>query len=266
MKGPDMETKSRSAGKAQSARSPEQEGRSFERLSLNQRAQHIFLIISFTLLIVTGMPVLFAGAPASGAVVRSMGGMTARAWLHRLGAVMLIGVCVYHFFYVLYSKKGRDDFAELVPGLKDANDAFQMLKYYFGLSMEKPRFGRFNYIEKFEYLAMGWGSVVMIVTGFVLWFQDQAMVILPKWVLDIANIVHGYEAVLAFLAIVIWHFYHVHFNPEVFPMTRVWLTGRISEHELKENHPLEYEKIVELGDITKPGAGDPDGQPLNKER
>ena len=259
MRNPDSGTGSR--GSAAKNRQ-----RSFERLSVSQRAQHIILIISFSILIITGMPVLFSRSPASGALVRLMGGMTTRALLHRIGALMLIAVCVYHCFYVLYSKKGRDDFAELIPGLKDANDAFQMLKYYFGLSMEKPRFGRFNYIEKFEYLAMGWGSVVMIVTGFVLWFQDQAMVILPKWVLDIANIVHGYEAVLAFLAIVIWHFYHVHFNPEVFPMTRVWLTGRISEHELKENHPLEYEKIVELGDITKPGAGDPDGQPLNKER
>ena len=218
--------------------------RLFERLSVSQRVQHIVLITSFTLLIVTGMPVLFAGSRASGAFVRSVGGMTARAWLHRLGAVMLIGVCVYHLFYVLYSKRGRSDFAELIPGVRDAKDLVQMLKYYFGLSMEKPRFGRFNYIEKFEYLAMGWGSAVMIATGFILWFEDQAMLVLPKWALDIAAIVHSYEALLAFLAIVIWHFYHVHLNPESFPMSKVWLTGKITERELRENHPLEYEKTV----------------------
>lgn len=218
--------------------------REFERLSLSQRIQHMVLIFSFTLLIVTGMPVLFAGSPASEALVRSVGGMTARAWLHRFGAVLLIGVCAYHLFYVLYSRRGREDFGELIPGLKDGKDAIQMLKYYFGLAPVGPRFGRFNYIEKFEYLAMGWGSAIMILTGLALWFQDQAMLVLPKWALDIANIIHGYEAVLAFLAIVIWHFYHVHLNPESFPMSRVWLTGKITERELKHNHPLEYEDIM----------------------
>ena len=218
--------------------------RYFERLSLSQRIQHIVLITSFVALIVTGMPVLFSESPASQVIVRSMGGMTARAALHRVGALLLIGVCLYHFFYVLYSRKGRADFAEFIPGIKDLTDMLGMLRYYFGLSMERPRFGRFNFIEKFEYLAMGWGSAVMITTGFILWFQDQAMVVLPKWMIDITNIVHSYEALLAFLAIVIWHFYHVHLNPEVFPMSRIWLSGQISENELKHHHPLEYEKIM----------------------
>jgi cytochrome b subunit of formate dehydrogenase len=84
----------------------------------------------------------------------------------------------------------------------------------------------------------------MIVTGLVLWFEEQAMMIRPKWSLDIARVVHSYEAVLAFLAIIIWHFYHVHLNPEVFPMSRIWLDGKISEHDMKEHHPLEYERIT----------------------
>ena len=96
-----------------------------------------------------------------------------------------------------------------------------MLKFYVGLSPNTPQFDRFNFIEKFEYLALAWGSVVMIATGLVLWFQDQAMVMLPKWTLDVAKVIHSYEALLAFLAIIIWHFYHVHLNPEVFPMSRV---------------------------------------------
>ncbi|MDO8585568.1 MAG: cytochrome b/b6 domain-containing protein [Armatimonadota bacterium] len=221
-----------------------EEMRYFERFSLSQRIQHIVLMTSFILLIITGMPVLFAESPASRAVVQSMGGMTVRAALHRVAALMLIGVCVYHAFYVLYSRRGRDDFGEMIPGVKDIKDMIGMLRYYIGLSMQKPRFGRFNFIEKFEYLAMGWGSFVMVLTGLILWFEDQAMMVLPKWLMDVTTIVHSYEAVLAFLAIVIWHLYHVHLNPEVFPMSKVWLTGRISEHELKERHPLEYEKIV----------------------
>lgn len=218
--------------------------REFERLSLNQRIQHIVLITSFTTLVVTGMPIRYAESPVSQTLVNLMGGVTVRGTLHRCGAIMLMGVCVYHLFYVMFSARGRADLGELTPGLKDAKDAIQMMKYYFGLSEAKPKFGRFNYIEKFEYLAMGWGSLVMAATGLVLWFENQAMLIFPKWVLDVANIVHGYEALLAFLAIVIWHFYHVHLNPESFPMSRIWLTGKITEHELRELHPLEYEKIT----------------------
>lgn len=217
--------------------------REYERLSLSQRIQHIVLITSFTMLVITGMPVRYAESPVSETMVRMMGGVTIRGVLHRFAALLLIGVCVYHLFYVIFNRKGREDLGELIPGIKDATDLIQMLKYYFGLSDAKPKFGRFNYIEKFEYLAMGWGSAVMAATGLVLWFENQAMMIFPKWVLDVANIVHSYEALLAFLAIVIWHFYHVHLNPESFPMSRIWLTGRITEHELRELHTLEYEKI-----------------------
>jgi cytochrome b subunit of formate dehydrogenase len=84
----------------------------------------------------------------------------------------------------------------------------------------------------------------MIGTGLILWFPNQAMTYLPKWTLDVATVIHSYEALLAFLAIIIWHFYHVHLNPESFPMSKIWLTGKISERELKELHPLEYLRIA----------------------
>jgi cytochrome b subunit of formate dehydrogenase len=142
------------------------------------------------------------------------------------------------------TRQGRAELKALLPNFKDGFDALQMLKFYIGMAPTLPRFDRFNFIEKFEYLALAWGSVVMIVSGLALWFQDQSMMLLPKWALDIAKVIHSYEAVLAFLAIIIWHFYHVHLNPEVFPMSRVWLDGEISEHELKTLHPLEYERIM----------------------
>ena len=232
---------SRDPGSGPSVKPPEGE---FERLSLNQRIQHWALIFSFTLLVVTGMPIRYADWPVSRVMVSLMGGVTFRAVLHRFGALLLIGLCTYHLLYVVFSRRGRQDLREFVPGVKDAKDLVHMLKYYFGLAMDKPKFGRYNFIEKFEYLAMGWGSVVMIGTGLVLWFENRAMIVLPKWMLDVADVIHSYEALLAFLAIVIWHFYHVHLNPESFPMSRIWLTGRITEHELRELHPLEYEKII----------------------
>jgi len=218
--------------------------RYFERFSLSQRAQHIVLMICFMALVITGLPVRYPNSGASGIIVKSIGGMAARGVLHRIAAVGLIGVCIYHLFFVLLTKRGHDDFIALIPRKKDATDLIQQLKYYFGLSPTRPGYDRFNWIEKFEYLAMGWGSVIMAVTGLLLWFEGQAMLVLPLWVLDVARVIHSYEALLAFLAIIIWHLYHVHLNPEVFPMSKTWLTGLISEHEMKEHHPIEYERIM----------------------
>jgi cytochrome b subunit of formate dehydrogenase len=111
--------------------------------------------------------------------------------------------------------------------------------------MEAPRYDRYNFVEKFEYWAVGWGSAVMIASGFFMWNVELSLRIFPLWVHNIFIIVHGYEAILAFLAIIIWHMYNVHLNPEVFPMSKIWLNGRITGHELRTLHPLEYEKIVE---------------------
>ena len=218
--------------------------RYFERLTLNQRIQHVIMMTSFFLLVATGLPVLFHQASASPAVIAFFGGFAMRSALHRVGAITLIGVCIYHVFHALFTRRGHEDFMAFMPNWKDLLDAIGMMKFYFGFSRNTPRFDRYNFIEKFEYLALGWGSVVMIITGFILWFEEQAMLVLPKWALDVAAVVHGYEAMLAFLAIIVWHFYHVHFKPGVFPMSRIWLDGKISEHEMKEDHPIEHERII----------------------
>jgi formate dehydrogenase subunit gamma len=219
--------------------------RYYERLTLNQRAQHWALIVSFTTLVLTGLPVRYPEAPLSSVAVQVVGGFAIRTLLHRIAAVILIGLTGYHILYTLFSPRGRSEMLALMPNFKDLIDAIKMSLFYIGLYPKPPKFDRYNFIEKFEYLAVGWGSVVMIGTGLALWFQDEAMTYLPKWTLDVARIIHSYEGLLAFLAIIIWHFYHVHLNPEVFPMSRIWLNGKISEHDLMEHHPLEYERIKE---------------------
>lgn len=228
--------------------------RRFKRMTLNQRIQHIVLMTSFFTLVLTGFPLTFPSSPASPEIIHMLGGFTMRSALHRVAATMLILLTIYHTFYMLLTKHGRSELRALMPNFKDGFDAIQMLKFYVGLTPNTPLFDRFNFIEKFEYLALAWGSVVMIATGLVLGFQNQAMEILPKWTLDVAKVIHSYEALLAFLAIIIWHFYHVHLNPEVFPMSRVWLNGEISEHEMKTLHPLEYARILEQESAAKKPA------------
>src|SRR3990170_2607308 len=127
---------------------------------------------------------------------------------------------------------------------KDARDLVQNNRHFLGKAPEKPRFGRFSYIEKFDYWAVYWGCVIMIGSGLFLWFEMIVLKYFPKYVLDVAHEMHSDEAMLATLAIVIWHFYNVHFNPDRFPGTLMWWHGQISEHEMKEEHPLEYEEIM----------------------
>jgi cytochrome b subunit of formate dehydrogenase len=164
--------------------------------------------------------------------------------LHRIGAVGLIAVGAYHLFYLVAFREGRRNFLELLPRPKDVTDLFQMFRYFLGKSDERPRFGRFSYVEKFDYWAVYWGMVIMIGSGLMLWFLETALQFLPKFAADIAREAHSDEGLLATLAIIIWHFYNVHLNPEHFPMNRTFLTGRISEGEMREHHPLEYEAIL----------------------
>jgi formate dehydrogenase gamma subunit len=217
--------------------------RYYERWTPVQRVQHVLLIISFTTLVVTGLPVLFSNTPPAAMAIRAVGGMAMRGYIHRAAALLMIMLAIFHAGYVVFSRRGHDELLALMPEKKDLKDAIGMLRFYVGLARHKPRFDRYNFIEKLEYLSLAWGTVVMVVTGALLWFEDQAMLVFPKWVLDICDVVHGREALLAFLAIAVWHLYHVHLNPEVFPMSRIRLDGKISESELREHHPIEYERI-----------------------
>ena len=145
---------------------------------------------------------------------------------------------------MLFTRTGWRNFMQIVPKPRDAVDAFKQISYYLGRSDERPRFDRFSYIEKFDYWAVYWGMVIMISTGITLWFTDFFLRHFPKWATDIAKEAHSDEALLATLAIIIWHFYNVHLNPHKFPMNKTFITGKISEREMIEEHPLEYERLL----------------------
>ena len=114
-----------------------------------------------------------------------------------------------------------------------------------GVSKVRPRFGMFSFAEKAEYLAFLWGSVVMVVSGFLLWFENFTLRNFPKWVADAATAIHFYEAILASLAILIWHFYMTIFDPDVYPMDKAWWNGKASADHLKHSRPEYYLEIRE---------------------
>jgi len=225
----------------------------FVRLSLSLRIQHIVLIVSFFLLMATGFPMLFPESDIIQKFFLFTGSIELRGILHRIGAIMLIGLCIYHILYCIYSQQGKKDIKEMVVNKKDVKDIFRQLSFNLGLSNERPQYGRFNFIEKFEYYSVIWGSIIMITTGLIMWFEEFSLTLFPKWFFDVIVTIHSLEAILAFMVIIIWHFYNVHFRPGVFPMSRVWLNGRISKEDLMFYHPLEYQEIIKerkVRDIT----------------
>lgn len=219
----------------------------YVRMTVNERIQHALLAISFLTLVFTGFMLKF---PDAWWVlwIRKIGGeplFALRGWLHRAAAVVMVADSLYHIYYLAFTQRGRQFFKDMMFRLQDVKDMLQMLKYNLGLDKNRPRFDRFNYIEKSEYWALIWGTIVMTVTGFILWYANQFMGWFSKSFVDVSSTIHYYEAWLAFLAIVVWHFYYVIFNPDVYPMNFAFLTGKLTEEEMEHEHPLELEKIKE---------------------
>lgn len=217
------------------------------RMTVGERVQHIALASSFIALVITGFMLKF---PEAWWVIsiRQMGGegiFELRGLLHRIAAVVMTAVTFYHMYYVLWTERGRQFFKDMLPRIQDARDMIIAMKHNLGFSKAKPRFDRFNYVEKIEYWALIWGTIIMGVTGYALWFENQSMAWFSKLFVDVCEAIHYFEAWLAFLAIVVWHLYYVIFNPDVYPMNFTWLTGKVSAEEMTHEHPLEWERIQE---------------------
>lgn len=218
--------------------------RLYLRMTLHERLQHGVLVVSFVLLVVTGFMLRYPEAWwVVGIRKLSDSAFELRGLAHRIAGVAMVLSGVWHLWYLAFTVNGRKLLKDLLPQWRDVTDPWHVLKYNLGLSATKPAFGRFCYIEKAEYWAMAWGTILMAVTGAILWFDNTSMGYITKLGFDIARIIHFYEAVLATLAIIVWHFYFVIFNPEVYPMNLAWLTGRMSEQEMLEEHPLQLEEL-----------------------
>jgi cytochrome b subunit of formate dehydrogenase len=218
------------------------ERRTIARMTLNQRVQHWILLSCFAVLVLTGFALIY---PFSTFV--DMIGITdpVRRIVHRIAGATLIAAGIYHVFYISFSRSGRQTVLALLPGTKDLWDIWRTLSFYLGLGAQKPQFGRFNYGEKFEYWALVWGTVVMACTGLMAWFQLTVTRFLPGWWVDLALTVHLYEAILATLAILIWHLYQVMFDPDVYPMNWSWWDGGMSLAHYKDEHALDSETILQ---------------------
>jgi formate dehydrogenase gamma subunit len=207
-----------------------------ERMNRSQRFQHATLALSFIILAITGFVLKF---PDSW-VGKIMGSNEAfRRWTHRIAGIVLLGAGVYHLFYLIAKPDGRKLLRDFLPGKKDVTDVTVNARYLAGLGDDKARIARFGYAEKMEYWAVIWGTLIMGVTGLMIWFKMDVTRFVPRWLVDVAVTIHYYEAILACLAILVWHFYHVVFDPDVYPLNWACWSGKVSRHWQQEEHPLE---------------------------
>lgn len=218
------------------------QARSIVRLTANQRLQHWLLLTSFIALVLSGFALQY---PDSWLAWLLGSNEYLRRIMHRVAAVVMLVVGAYHLLYLALSKDGRRWVKDMMPKLKDVRDVIGNFAYYLGLKREKPKIARFGYAEKAEYWAVIWGTFIMGLTGLMIWFKISFFSFLARWWIDIALAVHFYEAVLATLAIIVWHFYHVIFDPDVYPVNFAFLDGRVSEELYKEEHELAYEQMKE---------------------
>lgn len=233
---------------------------SVQRLSAGETAQHWVLMLSFTVLVITGFSLRFSDSAWVKFMFGWEGGFEARGNIHRAAAgVMTIG-CIWHVFYLL-GARGRHWFKDMMVARADVRQFGQNMAYFLGLRSESPRFARFTYMEKMEYWALVWGTVIMTGTGALLWFDNYFVDRwgLSKGFLQIMLVIHYYEAWLAFLAIVVWHIYGTMFKPGVYPMNPAWLTGRMPKemylHEHADGPRLKARTVrVKLEDEEEPAA------------
>ncbi|RME69459.1 MAG: cytochrome C, partial [Chloroflexi bacterium] len=168
------------------------------------------LILSFTVLAVSGLPQKYPDTGWGSTLIALMGGIESTRIIHHTAAIVLMVETVFHFLDVFYKVWVKRTPMTIMPGWQDVKDAWQAFMYNWGFADEPPKMGRYTFAEKAEYWALIWGTVIMIITGLMLWNPIATAVLLPGQLIPAAKAAHGGEALLAVLSILTWHVYHVH--------------------------------------------------------
>lgn len=229
----DLVRKSRSRGNLPPARQHRE-----VHMSAQERMQHGVMVIAFLVLGYSGFALKYPDTWWA-MPFQWMGGEDGRRLFHRVAALLFAIVCVWHVYWLLFCREGRVLMKDMLFRLDDFKDIGRTLSFYLHRRNDRPALPRYSYIEKAEYWALVWGTAVMLATGAVLLFHNLALQHFPLWVLETARVIHYMEAVLACLAIVVWHFYWVIYDPDVYPMNTAWITGRhtLNQQDGRTNDP-----------------------------
>jgi cytochrome b subunit of formate dehydrogenase len=232
------------------------QGKHFQRFSRIWRIAHLTFALSLMTLTLTGIPLFYPQSPWSQPLMTLLNGPQTAGLIHRVAAVIFAGVFFWHLVYMVV-RVGRDwqNFKffgpnSMVPGLQDLKGIIAMFKWFFGRA-PRPIFDRWTYWEKFDYWAPFWGVTIIGASGITMWFPHIVAKFLPGWVFNVAAIFHSEEAFLAVVFLFTVHFFNNHFRPDKFPLDRVMFTGTVTLEELRHEHPLQYQRLLEAGELEQ---------------
>jgi cytochrome b subunit of formate dehydrogenase len=219
---------------------------------------HLIVILSFTGLAITGMMLKYSIMPWAKLLADVLGGVEVAAKIHRLSAMVIIGLFCYHLFWLWRRKRTQktplfrflSGENSLMFNKQDIKDFIANIKWFFGRG-PRPQYGRWTYWEKFDYLAVFWGLPVIGLSGLILWFPEFLTHLMPGWIINVATIVHGDEALLAVGFIFTIHFFNTHLRPEAFPMDPVIFTGVVPLDEYRHDRPRHYQELKATGMLRK---------------
>ncbi len=223
------------------------------RWNFQQRVEHFVTMVTFALLCLTGLPQKFYTAGWAPTLVGLFGGFDTMRWIHRSCGLVLALATVIHFGNAIATMLSKKVGLSMVPSKKDFEDAILQLRYYLGATDKHPMYDRYTYKEKFEYWGLVFGNVIMIASGFVLFFPVKAATILPGEFIPVAKVFHSNEGLMAFFVITIWHIFNAHLNPDVFPFDTSMFTGKVSRERYEHEHPLELARLEGRAPPTEHG-------------
>jgi cytochrome c553/cytochrome b subunit of formate dehydrogenase len=235
---------------------PQGGGKHYQRFPILWRVAHLLFALSLMVLTLTGMAVLYAESSWAPVVINALGGTKIAAIVHRTAAAIFASIFFAHLVYVIARiARTWNTFhwlgpRSMIPNWQDIKDIFFMFRWFLGKG-PRPVFDRWTYWEKFDYWAPFWGVTIIGVSGVMMWFPALTASVLPGWVFNVAMLVHGEEALLAVLFLFTVHFFNNHFRPDKFPLDVVMFTGSMPVEEFRREHTVEYDRLVETGELQK---------------
>jgi len=224
--------------------------RTFKRFTLGQRWEHVALMATSAVLLLTGLPQKYRATAWSQQILATPERVELIQDIHHIAAVLLTLEVLYHLVNAIILMSRRQLPAAIFPSNKDLVDFWKMVKYLLFLSDQKPSYGKYNFEQKFTYWFLAFAIAIMVISGFILWFPLFFTKFLPGGIIPAAKFAHSSEANAAAIFIILWHFYHVHLerlNLSIF-------TGTINEEDIQEHHPLEYQRLTaEMHKNENPG-------------
>jgi len=213
------------------------------RFSAYRIIEHWIVLLTFGLLIATGLSQKFYYLDISRWFISWIGGIDHVRLIHRYAGMAFSIFALIHIIVGIIGVTLKRWQPSMVITKKDFTDAIHNIKYYIGIENHPAVCDRYTYKQKFEYWGMLIGGLLMIISGFTLWFPISVTRFLPGEIIPAAKVLHTNQAFLMFLIIAIWHIYDSIFSPEVFPLDTTIFTGYISREEMAMEHPLELARI-----------------------